>query len=112
MRALAWAAVVGGGAGLAMTLAQPGSAAADDALGVLTGQPLPLAIHDGRVAQLTVHAVPFAIGTQKLTLATAAALDELAAGAATDCFVTAQAVGHVRPGIPGDGGTLVAHRLA
>jgi outer membrane protein OmpA-like peptidoglycan-associated protein len=112
MRGRARAAVVGGGAGLAVALAQPGSATADDALIALASQPLPLAIHDGRVAQLTVHAVPFTIGSQELTPATVASLDELVAGAATDCFVTAQAVGHVRPGTPGDGGTLVAHRLA
>src|SRR4051794_17531085 len=112
MRGLAWVAVVGGGAGLAVALAQPGSAAADDALIALAGQPLPLAIHDGRIAQLTVYAVPFTIGSQELTPATAASLDEFVADAATDCFVTAQAVGHVRPGTPGDGGTLVAHRLA
>src|SRR3954452_22496076 len=112
MRGLAWVAVVGGGAGLAVALAQPGSAAADDALIALAGQPLPVAIHDGRIAQLTVYAVPFTIGSQEPTPATAASLGELVAGAATDCFVTAQAVGHVRPGTPGDGGTLVAHRLA
>ena len=42
----------------------------------------------------------------------AAALDRLVASIATDCFLTAQAIGHVRPGIPGDGETLAAHRLA
>ena len=34
------------------------------------------------------------------------------AAAATDCFLFAQAIGHVRPGPQGDGDTLAAHRLA
>jgi hypothetical protein len=86
--------------------------AASGELAALAGQPLPLAIRDGRIAHLTVHAVPFDIGAKEPAPATAAALDELVTGLATDCFLTAQAIGHVRPGTPGDGDTLAAHRLA
>jgi hypothetical protein len=101
--------VVGLTAGLWVSSA--GSAASAE-LVALAQQPLPLAIRDGRIAHLTVHAVPFDIGGKELAPAMAAALDELVAGLATDCFLTAQAIGHVHPGTPGDGDTLAAHRLA
>ena len=103
------AGAVGLTAGLWASLAGP---AVGEELTALAQQPLPLAIRDGRIARLTVHAVPFAIGAKEPAPATAAALDELVAGFATDCFLTAQAIGHVRPGRPGDGDTLAAHRLA
>ena len=110
MRGLARAVAVGGMAALVM--ARPGVASADGLPAALTAQPLPMAIRDGRMAEVAVHAVPFAIGSQDLAAATESALDRIAAAAATDCFVTAQTVGHVQPGTPGDGGTLAAHRLA
>ena len=110
MRGLARAVALGGMAGL--LVARPGLASADPLPTALTAQPLPMAIRDGRMAEVVVHAVPFAIGSQDLAAATATALELIAAAAATDCFVTAQAVGHVQPGMPGDGGTLAAHRLA
>jgi hypothetical protein len=103
------AGVVGVTAALWTFLAGP---AAGEELTALAQQPLPLAIRDGRIARLTVHAVPFGIGAKEPAPATAAALDELVAGLAMDCFLTAQAIGHVRPGTPGDGDTLAAHRLA
>ncbi len=81
-------------------------------LTALAAQPLPLAIRDGRVAQLTVHAVPFELGSKDLLPGVAQDVAALAARVATDCFLTAQAIGHVRPGTPGDGETLAAHRLA
>jgi outer membrane protein OmpA-like peptidoglycan-associated protein len=86
--------------------------AVGEELAPLARQPLPLAIRDGRIARLTVHAVPFDVGSKDLAPATAAALGELVAGLATDCFLTAEAIGHVRPGTPGDGDTLASHRLA
>src|SRR5688500_2723918 len=103
------AAMVGLAAGLCGS--GPGTAAGGE-LAALARQPLPLAIRDGRIAHLTVHAVPCGIGGKELAPAEAAALDELVAGLATDCFLTAQAIGHVRLGTPGDGDTLAAHRLA
>jgi outer membrane protein OmpA-like peptidoglycan-associated protein len=88
------------------------AASSADELPLLTPAPLPLAIRDGRVAGVTVNAVPFATGAKELAPGVAAALERLAVDAATDCFLTAQAVGHVLPGTPGDGDTLAAHRLA
>lgn len=78
----------------------------------LTPGLLPMAIRDGRVANISVHAVPFALGARELEPSVADALDRLIGDSADDCFLTAQAVGHVRPGTPGDGDTLTAHRLA
>ena len=78
----------------------------------LTEQPLPVAVRDGDVAEVTVRAIPFALGTATLDGPTATALGAYLAAAATDCFLFAQAVGHVRPGAHGGGDTLAAHRLA
>lgn len=86
----------------------PRPAAVADDLPLLTPAPLPMAIRDGRVAAIAVRAVPFAAGRGEPTPAVAAALDRLAAEAATDCFLTAQAVGHVRPGVEADGGDAMA----
>lgn len=94
---------------LGLTLAHAATAAEPAAL---TAQTLPLAIRDGRVAQLTVHAVPFALGSSELPAETARGLEALARRVATDCFLTAQAIGHVQPGDPGDGDLLPAHDLA
>jgi outer membrane protein OmpA-like peptidoglycan-associated protein len=74
--------------------------------------PLPFAIRDGRIVRLDVHAVPFAPGAATLEPGAEITLRVLAEGAAADCFLTAQAIGHARPGSPGDGDTLAAHALA
>lgn len=97
-------------AGLA-PLALAAGAAADE-LASLTAAPLPMAIRDGRIAAVTVREVPFAPGSKALAQETAAVLTSLADTLATDCFLTAQAVGHARPGVPGDGDTLPAQDLA
>ena len=103
------AVVIGAVSLLAASIHGPARAAE---LAALTSEPLPLAIRDGRVARLSVHAVPFEVGSSDLQPSAAEALDALVAGIATDCFLTAQAIGHVRPGTPGEGDTLAAHRLA
>ncbi|MFO1069067.1 MAG: hypothetical protein U1E14_11155 [Geminicoccaceae bacterium] len=74
--------------------------------------PMPLVLKDGRVARVTVHAIPFETGAERLDAPTREALDALARSLATDCFLTAQAIGHVEPGPGSDGDTLAAHRLA
>lgn len=89
-----------------------GVAARGDELPALAPAALPMAIRDGRVAAITVHAVPFEVGSETLAPGTAAALQQVAAAAAGPCFLTAQAVGHVRPGTPGDGDALAAPALA
>lgn len=74
--------------------------------------PTPLVLKDGRVARVSVHVIPFPIGRDRPDEAMQAQLAELVEALATDCFLTAQAVGHVEPGPGSDGDTLVAHRLA
>ena len=92
--------------------APPVSGATSSGLVSLTGAPLPMAVRQGAVAQVSVHAVPFPLGSSALEGGVASALDALLATAATDCFLFAQIVGHVTPGSQADGDTLVAHRLA
>ncbi len=92
--------------------APPASGATSSGLVSLTGAPLPMAVRQGAVAEVSVHAVPFPLGSSALEGGVASALDALLATAATDCFLFAQIVGHVTPGSQADGDTLVAHRLA
>ena len=76
-------------------------------------QETPLVLKDGRMAYVTVQPVPFDAGADAPAQATAEALSKLASDTATDCFLTAQAIGHVAPGTKGEGdSTLAAHRLA
>lgn len=74
--------------------------------------PTPLVLKDGRVARVSVHVIPFPVGNDRPNAAMQEQLDLLVDALATDCFLTAQAVGHVEPGPGNDGDTLVAHRLA
>ncbi len=76
------------------------------------GDGMPLVLKDGRIATVTVHAIPFEIGAAELDPATAETVQTMFEPLATDCFLTAQAIGHVAPGITRDGDTLSAHRLA
>ena len=99
--------------GLALTLValglpQTASASIDERLGGLT----PLVLKDGRIANVTVHTIPFGTGAAELDEAAAAEFEATFRPLATDCFLTAQAIGHVAPGITRDGDTLAAHRLA
>jgi outer membrane protein OmpA-like peptidoglycan-associated protein len=71
-----------------------------------------MAVRDGRIAETTARAIPFPSGEDALDAPTAAALDGFVAAIATDCFLFAQAIGHVRPGADAEGDTLAAHRLA
>ena len=92
--------------GLALPLA---AGAADDEL--FAGG-MPLVLKDGRIATVTVHVVRFETGADTLDPTTTATLRTTFEPLATDCFLTAQAIGHVAPGITRDGDTLAAHRLA
>ena len=76
------------------------------------GEGMPLVLKDGRIANVTVHAIPFETGAGELDPATAETVRAMFEPLATDCFLTAQAIGHVAPGITRDGDTLSAHRLA
>lgn len=86
----------------------PANAAIDEHL----GQGMPLVLKDGRIANVTVHTIPFTTGAEILAPAAQAAVETTFRPLATDCFLTAQAIGHVAPGVGRDGDTLAAHRLA
>jgi len=74
--------------------------------------PLPLVLKDGRIARIGIYGIPFATGSAEPLPGALEELDRLAAGWATDCFLSAQVIGHVAPGSGRDGDTLAAHRLA
>jgi hypothetical protein len=76
------------------------------------GSGMPLVLKDGRIANVTVYTVPFATGSDSVDAETATSLEATFRPLATDCFLTAQAIGHVAPGVARDGETLAAHRLA
>ena len=75
-------------------------------------QDTPLVLKDGRMAYVTVRAVPFERGADMLSPGVAEGVAAAAAEIATDCFLTAQAIGHVEPGAQGEGDMLASHRLA
>lgn len=99
---------------LAAAASQVGSADAATLSGIvsLAGNPLPIAVQGGTLAEASVHAVPFPLGSSVLDPGISSALDALLGTAATDCLLFAQVVGHVRPGTLADGDTRAAHRLA
>lgn len=95
-----------------LTLAVAADPAAGAGVQRLVDVPLPLALRDGRIARIEIYAIPFGVGTAEPLPGALEDLERLAASWATDCFLTAQAIGHVAPGTGKDGDTLAAHRLA
>lgn len=73
---------------------------------------LPFAIRDGRIATVSVHTIPFEPGSRELTAPVEAALQRLVETIATDCFLTAQAIGHARPEAEAGGDAVGAQGLA
>src|SRR5918996_3396922 len=74
--------------------------------------PTPLVLKDGRIADVSIHVLPFDNGAGELAGNVAAGLADLTATVATDCFLTAQVIGHVSSREVADNETLAAHRLA
>jgi hypothetical protein len=74
--------------------------------------PTPLVLKDGRIANVSIHVLPFDRGDGELSGDAAAGLAKLTAQFATDCFLTAQVIGHVSSREVADNETLAAHRLA
>ena len=74
--------------------------------------PTPLILKDGRIANVSVHVVGFPQGQSALGSATAQDLSLLTDEAATDCFLTAQVIGHVGSSEVAGNDSLNAHRLA
>jgi outer membrane protein OmpA-like peptidoglycan-associated protein len=75
-------------------------------------QPTPLVLKDGRIASVSIHVVPFAPGQADLGGEAAARIAELTRAVGTDCFLTAQVIGHIGSNEVGQDDTLNAHRLA
>jgi len=93
-------------AGLILGGSAPATAADDTLL-----QPTPLILKDGRIANVSVHVLSFPAGQATLDAADARRLGKLSANLATDCFLTAQVIGHVGATEVGND-TVSAHRLA
>jgi hypothetical protein len=75
-------------------------------------RPTPLVLKDGRIANVSIHVLPFASGKAELAAEPAEYLAKLTRAVGTDCFLTAQVIGHIASNeIAGDD-TLNAHRLA
>ena len=99
-------------AGLALigTLAagqQPQAAEAEPLL-----RSTPLVLKDGRIANVSIHVVPFAPGRAELAAGPAGHLAEVTRAVGTDCFLTAQVIGHIDASEVAQDDTLNAHRLA
>jgi len=94
-------------AGLSLAASAETTAAGDSLL-----SPTPLILKDGRIANVSVHVVAFAQGGSALDSPIAHQLSALTDEVATDCFLTAQVIGHVGSSEVAGSDTLNAHRLA
>jgi outer membrane protein OmpA-like peptidoglycan-associated protein len=102
--------IVSAGLTLLGTLAGPHPLQAAEAEPLLP--PTPLVLKDGRIANVSIHVVPFAPGRAELAAGPAGQLAELTRAVGTDCFLTAQVIGHINSSEVADDDTLNAHRLA
>jgi len=75
-------------------------------------RPTPLVLKDGRIANVSIHEVPFARGQAGLTTEAGTGLGALTRAVGTDCFLTAQVIGHIDSGEIAEQDSLSAHRLA
>jgi len=104
------AAAVGLAVAAVALLASDGADAANFA--TLSRDPTPLVLKDGRIAKVSVHIVPFENGSAELSAADRSTLMRMLVPMATDCFLTAQAVGHVEATDGDENETMATHRLA
>jgi outer membrane protein OmpA-like peptidoglycan-associated protein len=72
----------------------------------------PLILKDGRIANVSVHVLPFQQNDAGLDPRANQVLSRLIGASATDCFLTAQVIGHVGVSEVEATDTLSAHRLA
>lgn len=98
-------------AGLVAALAASHTAAAGQ-VKELMREATPLVLKDGRIAHVAIWSVPFRPGAIELEGEVKGELAGLVETLATDCFLTAQAIGHVEPEAAKSGESLAAHRLA
>jgi outer membrane protein OmpA-like peptidoglycan-associated protein len=73
--------------------------------------PTPMVLRDGRIARVTAFGIAMATGAEQPDVATGAALGRFADDIATDCFLTAQVIGHAESEMA-DADPLAPHRLA
>lgn len=106
-RARASAALVA----LAVAVLAAGEAAAGR-IRELAREAAPLVLKDGRIAQVGIWAIPFKAKASELEGEVKDELAALLATLATDCFLTAQVIGHVEPEAARAEEALSAHRLA
>jgi hypothetical protein len=97
---------------LGVAATPPAAAAAAAMPGDALLQPTPLILKDGRIAEVSVHVVPFQSGRPEVVPAAAGELAGITRAVATDCFLTAQVIGHVAPSEVAENDSLAAHRLA
>ena len=72
----------------------------------------PLVLKDGRIAEVSVHTIPFPDDAVAPASKIKNELDDFTRNIATDCFLTAQVIGHVDQGEIGGRETADIHRLA
>jgi outer membrane protein OmpA-like peptidoglycan-associated protein len=99
------------GAGFAAAALAPAAVGAAERIGGLLDA-TPLILKDGRIARVSVHTVPFVEGESAMSARTALQLAAFTKSIATDCFLTAQVIGHVGKDEQEGRETLDTHRLA
>ena len=72
----------------------------------------PLVLKDGRIAEVSVHTIPFPGDAAAPASKTRTKVDVFAESIATDCFLTAQVIGHVDKSEINGRETADIHRLA
>ena len=72
----------------------------------------PLVLKDGRIARVSIHTIPFPEEAAALASGTASELKTFTRSMATDCFLTAQVIGHVDKVETSGRDTADIHRLA
>ncbi len=72
----------------------------------------PLVLKDGRIAEVSVHTIPFPGDAAAPASKTKTKLDAFTQSIATDCFLTAQVIGHVDKSEINGRETADIHRLA
>ncbi|NJO38356.1 MAG: hypothetical protein HC871_13055 [Rhizobiales bacterium] len=92
----------------AASLVAPATAASFDAMLTAT----PLVLKDGRIAEVLVHAVPFPDDAVAPSSTIQQQLQSFTKSIATDCFLTAQVIGHVDKSEISGRETADIHRLA
>lgn len=75
-------------------------------------QATPLVLKDGRIAQVSIHKIPFPEDAAAMSSKTEEELEQFTRALATDCFLTAQVIGHVDKSETNGRDTVDIHRLA